>query len=73
VRVVAERQGLSPHEAARAVDATDAARDRYVQRHYGRRRDDAANYHLVVNTALLGYDGAADLVVAAARRRGWGS
>ena len=71
VRVVAERQGVPAQEAARAVDATDAARDRYVQRHYRRRRDDAANYHLVVNTALLGYDGAADLVVAAARRRGW--
>ena len=71
VRVVAGRQGIPAAEAARAVDATDAARDRYVQRHYGRRRAAAAAGHLVVNTALLGYDGAADLVVAAARRRGW--
>lgn len=71
IAVVAERMQLSEADAARAVDSTDADRDRYVHRYYGRRRDDAANYHLVVNTALLGYDGAADLVVAAARGRGW--
>jgi len=71
VRVIAERLGLPEAEAARTVDTTDADRDRYVQRHYRRRRADPANYHLVVNTALLGYDGAADLVVAAAHRRGW--
>jgi cytidylate kinase len=71
VRVVMERLGLPEVEAARTVDTTDADRDRYVQRYYRRRRDDPANYHLVVNTALLGYDGAADLVVAAALRRGW--
>jgi cytidylate kinase len=71
VRVVMERLGLPEVEAARTVDTTDADRDRYVQRYYRRRRDEPANYHLVVNTALLGYDGAADLVVAAARRRGW--
>jgi CMP/dCMP kinase len=71
VRVVAQRLGVPEAEAARTVDGTDADRDRYVQRHYHRRRDDPANYHLVVNTGLLGYDGAADLVVAAARRRGW--
>jgi len=71
VRVVMERLGLPEVEAARTVDTTDADRDRYVQRYYRRRRDDPSNYHLVVNTALLGYDGSADLVVAAARRRGW--
>ena len=71
VRVVAARLGVPEPEAARTVDTTDADRDRYVQRHYRRRRDDPANYHLVVNTALLGYDGAADLIVAAARRRSW--
>jgi CMP/dCMP kinase len=71
VRVIAQRLALPEVEAARAVDTTDADRDRYVQRHYHRRRDDPANYHVAVNTALLGYDGAADVVVALARRRGW--
>jgi CMP/dCMP kinase len=71
VRVIAARVAVPEAEAARLADTMDADRDRYVQRHYHRRRDDPANYHLVVNTGLLGYDGAADLVVAAARGRGW--
>ena len=72
IRVVTGRLSIPADDAAAVVDTTDADRDRYVQRHYGRRRDDATNYHLTVNTALLGYDGAADVVVAAARRRGCG-
>jgi len=67
-----QRLGLSAAEAARAADTTDADRDRYVHRYYGRRRDDPTNYHLVVNTALLGFDGAADVIVCAAGQRGWG-
>jgi hypothetical protein len=42
-----------------------------VHRFYGRRRDDPANYHLAVNTALLGLDGAAATIVCAASQRGW--
>jgi cytidylate kinase len=71
VRTIMERLSVGEAEAARTVDATDAGRDRYVQRWYGRRRQDPANYHLVLNTGWLGYDGAADLVVAAVRRRAW--
>ena len=40
-----------------------------LERYYRRRRDDAANYHLVVNTAFLGYEGAADTIVELVRRR----
>jgi cytidylate kinase len=54
------------------VHDIDATRERYLERWYGRRRDDASNYHVVVNTAWLGYDGAADLIVELARRRGMG-
>jgi cytidylate kinase len=71
VREVMQRLALDEKQAAATCDATDADRDRYVQRHYGRQRQDPANYHLVLNTGWLGYDGAADLIVAAARRRGW--
>jgi cytidylate kinase len=52
------------------VDDIDAARERYLERYYRRRRDDASNYHVVVNTAWLGYDGAGDLIADLARRRG---
>jgi len=71
VRAVMQRLGVDEREAARAIDQTDADRDRYVARAYGRTRQDPANYHLVLNSGWLGYDGAADLVVAAVRQRGW--
>lgn len=71
IRVLMERLGIGEKEAATRLDGTDAARDRYSERYYGMRRPDPANYHLVLNTALLGYDGAADLIVQAARRLGW--
>ena len=69
-RTIAERESLTPHDAARQVDAVDRERERYLEHYYQRRRDDASTYHLVVNTAWLGYDGAADLIAEAARRRG---
>jgi len=70
IRTVMTRLGCGEAEAAKAVGDIDAARDRYVERYYAGRRDDASNYHLVVNTSLLGYEGAADLIVDAARRGG---
>ncbi|MFI5278988.1 MAG: AAA family ATPase [Gemmatimonadales bacterium] len=71
VRTVMQRLGVREREAGQTTDATDADRDRYVQRWYRRRRQDPANYHMVLNTGWLGYDGAAALVVAAAKSRGW--
>jgi len=70
LRTVMTRLAVGEAEAAKAVDEIDAARERYLERYYRRRRDDAANYHMVVNTTLLGYEGAADLIVEAARRAG---
>ena len=72
IAALAQRLGVPAAEAAHVAERTDADRDRYVHRWYGRRRDDPANYHLVVNTALLGFDGAADVIVCAASQRGWG-
>lgn len=70
IRTVAERLAVGTEEATKMVDDIDAARERYLERYYGRRRDDAANYHVVVNTAWLGYAAAADLIVAAVRQAG---
>jgi cytidylate kinase len=72
IRTLVERLGLDAARVEQTMDATDADRDRYVNQHYGRRRQDPANYHLVLNTSWLGYHGAAELVVEAVRRRGWG-
>lgn len=70
VRAVMTRLSLPEPDAARKVDEVDRRRERYLERYYQRRRDDAATYHVVVNTAWLGYDGAADLVAELARKRG---
>ncbi len=71
VQTVMERLTVDAAEAGRVIAETDAARDRYVQRHYGRARQEPATYHMTLNTGLLGLDGAADLLVAAARARNW--
>jgi len=70
VKTAMARLSVDEAEAARTVEEIDASRERYLERYYRRRRDDSTNYHVVVNTAWLGYDGAADTIVELARRRG---
>lgn len=71
VRVAAGRLGVSTDEASTITDETDRMRARYHRQHYQRDWADPANYHMVLNTAALGLDGAAELVVGRARELGW--
>jgi cytidylate kinase len=71
IRVTAERLGLDLKEAERVTLQTDAQRERYHREHYARDWADPVGYHIVLNTERLGYDGAAAVVIAEARRRGW--
>jgi cytidylate kinase len=71
VRAAAERLGVSMAEAATVTDETDKMRARYHRQHYQRDWRDPVNYHMVLNTAALGLDGAAEVVVARARALGW--
>jgi cytidylate kinase len=71
IQVGAQRLGLDLQKAAAVVDESDSTRARYHQQYYRRDWNDPVNYHLVLNTGALGLDGATDLIVAAARRRGW--
>ena len=71
VRFAVERLGIEPAKAEKLVDETDRQRDQYVRTYYGRTREDPSNYDLVVNAERLGLDGAAAVVMAEARRRGW--
>lgn len=66
-----ERLGADPALVAKLLEEIDGRRDQYVRSYYGRTRADLTNYDLVVNTERLGVDGAAALIVADARRRGW--
>jgi cytidylate kinase len=72
VRAVAARLGVSAEEAAKLTDETDKNRARYHRQYYQGDWTDPANYHLVLNTAALGLDGAAAVIVGRAKALGWG-
>jgi CMP/dCMP kinase len=61
--------GIAREDAARIVAETNHQREQYVKRHWKRDWRDVANYHLCVNAAWLGIDGAAELIVHLARER----
>ena len=61
--------GAPPADAPRIVAEHNHQREQYVKRHWKRDWRDFANYHLCVNTAWLGLDGAADVIVQLARER----
>lgn len=65
---VMERFSVDAQEADRRVSDQNKQREQYVKRHWNRNWLAHENYHLCVNTAWLGLDGAADLVLEAARR-----
>jgi CMP/dCMP kinase len=62
-------RGVDPSNAEHEVAAMNKQREQYVKRHWGRDWKSFANYHLCVDTARLGLENAADLVVHAARER----
>ena len=64
-----KREGISSEEATRLVDDTNKQRDQWVRLHWERDRRALENYDLGVNTERLGIDGAAQLIVSAARGR----
>ena len=64
-----ERLGVDPAKVEKTLEETDRRRDQYVRTNYGRTRQEPVNYDLVVNAERLGFEGAAALVVAEARRR----
>jgi cytidylate kinase len=56
-------------EADKMVAEQNKQREQYVRRHWNRNWLAHENYHLCLNTAWLGLDGAAALVVEAARKQ----
>jgi cytidylate kinase len=67
----AERLKVDTKEAERTLRERDEGRRRYVKTYYGRRWDDPANYHLVLNTGALSFEECAGMIEAAVRLRGW--
>jgi cytidylate kinase len=68
-KYVMDKYGVGPEEAERQVHEQNKQREQYVKRHWNRNWLAHENYHLCVNTAWLGIDHAADLVVSEYRRR----
>lgn len=64
---VAKHQ-VNAEQARKMVTDTNARRVEFVKRYWQRDWRDVSNYHLCVNTAWLGIDGAAEMVTLAARR-----
>jgi len=68
-RYAIEKFGVQAAEADRMVSDANRQREHYVKRHWNRNWLAHENYHLCVNTGWLGIDGAADLVLEAARKQ----
>lgn len=64
----AEFYGLSPNEAALKVSDEDHARRRYLRRYFDSDGDNPLLYHLVLNTAKLGFERTADIIVRSVLR-----
>lgn len=71
IGIAIERLGVDSKHAETLLDDTDAHRARYHREYYKRNWDDPSLYHMILNTAALGFDGAAEVIVARARRMGW--
>jgi cytidylate kinase len=72
IQVAVDRLGCTPAEAAARLDDTDRMRARYNKEHYRRDWHDPLNYHMVLNTGVLGFDGATEVILGRARALGWG-
>ena len=71
IQVAAARLGCAAARAAAVLDETDQMRARYNREYYRRDWDDPVNFHMVLNTGVLGFDGATEMVVGRARALGW--
>lgn len=67
IRTAVERLGIDPKAAEKILQDTDGNRARYLSRNYGWDWNDPTIYHMVLNTAALGFDGATDVIVERAR------
>lgn len=65
---VMEKHGLRADAADHVVHDMNKQREHYVKRHWNRGWLAHENYHLCVNTAWLGIDGASGLIVDTAQR-----
>jgi len=71
IRQAIERLGVPEKEAASVLEDRDRNRYEYHREYYGRDWRDPVNYHMVLNTELLGVEEVADVIATRARKLGW--
>ncbi len=71
IRNAIQHLGVPEADAQRILQDSDSNRERYHREFYGRDWSDPVLYHMVLNTELLGVDGAAKLIEARARQLNW--
>lgn len=69
VQRVMERLKLDWEGARKEVERFDSRRRVFIKRYFNTDREDPSHYHLVINTANLSYEAAADIVANALRSR----
>lgn len=67
---VAERHGIKESEAIDIINKTDRRRASYYNFYTGNKWGKYDNYHIAINSAVLGIEGTARLIADMARRRG---
>lgn len=67
-RLGGDLEGRTEDAARKAIFDVDTNRARYLKQHYGLDWNDATNYHMVLNTGMLGLDGVTELIVARAKK-----
>jgi hypothetical protein len=68
VQTVMQRESLSERDARRRVNQVEADRKAFLMKHFHAESDDPTRFDLVVNTGLIGVDGAVEAVAAAVAR-----
>lgn len=71
VQQIMERERLDQAAAEKRVDEVDQQRSRYHREYYSRDWADPLNYHMTLNTEILGLGGAAEVIIQRARALGW--
>ena len=68
VRTVAEREGVDEREASRRIVSVEADRKAFLMKHFHADFADPSTFDIVVNTAVLGVDGACAAIRTAVER-----
>lgn len=69
IKRVMERNGISEDKARDLIQKTDKERASYYNRYVGKKWGALTNYHLSIDSGLLGIDGTVDLILNCATKK----